>query len=568
MSVTVLSFTPLSQPYRKALEAKLGLAAPRYAPFTELRAHKPLAMLRAIRRLDAPWLIVAEDRQSLTTLPLLQSLVGVMARGDMRLVLPDFRVLPLSRPGALAAGAAFAARSIAALGAVARARMEVRRLATAARVAARRGEGSRILYLKTNFMLGARVGGSIGHVQGVVSALADAGRDLDYFAAEPPLAPHPRLRFHAVPLPQTFGFPIESNYYRYHFDYVRRVLREITPREYGLIYHRMSICNYAGVVVSRRTKLPLIIEYNGSDAWIQRHWDKPLKFQQLAEDAESVCLQHAHIVATQSNVLRDELLQRGVPEERIVVYPNCVDADTFDSARFDASARSALRQRLGIASDALVVAFVGTFGRWHGTETLAQAIRILTESHGEALARHRLHFLLIGDGLRMAAVREILATPACAAVTTLPGLVPQLETPAYLAAADVLCSPHVQNADGSRFFGSPTKLFEYMSMGKPIVASDLEQLGEVLRNSVRIDELPTAEPGDDEGRLALLVPPGNAEAIARGILFLAERPSWRATLGRNVRREVEKKYTWRDHVAAILDRYDHLYPRRGAGEPS
>ena len=568
MSATVLSFTPLSQPYRQALEAKLGLSAPRYAPFTELRAHKLLGMLRAIWRLDAPWLIVAEDLQSLTTLPLLQSLAGLMARGEMRVVLPDFRVIPLSRSGALASGVALAARSIAALGAVARARMEVRRLATAARVDARRGEGSRTLYLKTNFMLGARVGGSIGHVQGVVSALAETGRDLEYFAAEPPLAPHPHLHFHAVPLPETFGFPIESNYYRYHFDYVRQVLREIRPREYGLIYHRMSICNYAGVVVSRRTKLPLIIEYNGSDAWIQRHWDRPLKFQQLAEDAENVCLHHAHIVATQSNVLRDELLERGVPEERIVVYPNCVDANTFDSARFDEAARRALRQRLGIAPDALVVAFVGTFGRWHGTETLAQAIRILTESHGDAVSRHRLHFLLIGDGLRMAAVREILATPACAAITTLPGLVPQLETPAYLAAADILCSPHVQNADGSRFFGSPTKLFEYMSMGKPIVASDLEQLGEVLKNSVRIDALPAGEPAADDDRLALLVPPGNAEAIARGILFLAERPSWRSTLGRNVRREVERRYTWHDHVAAILERYDRLYPRLGAGDQS
>jgi glycosyltransferase involved in cell wall biosynthesis len=111
----------------------------------------------------------------------------------------------------------------------------------------------------------------------------------------------------------------------------------------------------------------------------------------------------------------------------------------------------------------------------------------------------------------------------------------------------------VSNADGSRFFGSPTKLFEYMAMGKAIVASDLDQIGEVLANSLRADKLPASdEPVSEDNLLSLLCEPGSATQIADGIRFLASHPRWRAALGANARSEALSRYTWNDHVEAIL----------------
>ena len=107
----------------------------------------------------------------------------------------------------------------------------------------------------------------------------------------------------------------------------------------------------------------------------------------------------------------------------------------------------------------------------------------------------------------MPAVRRALSDSPYSSFVTLTVLVPQADAAQYLATTDVVVSPHVNNQDGSRFFGSPTKLFEYMAMGKAIVASDLEQIGTILKAGLRVRELPSGEPRADERRLAVLCPP-------------------------------------------------------------
>jgi glycosyltransferase involved in cell wall biosynthesis len=119
----------------------------------------------------------------------------------------------------------------------------------------------------------------------------------------------------------------------------------------------------------------------------------------------------------------------------------------------------------------------------------------------------------------------------------LTGLVERDRALELLAASDVCVSPHVGNPDGSRFFGSPTKLFEYMGLGKAIVASDLEQIGEVI---------------EDE-RTGLLTPPGDAGAAARAVVRLLEDPGLRERLGAGALHEAESSYSWVAHTRRILD---------------
>jgi glycosyltransferase involved in cell wall biosynthesis len=120
----------------------------------------------------------------------------------------------------------------------------------------------------------------------------------------------------------------------------------------------------------------------------------------------------------------------------------------------------------------------------------------------------------------------------------LTGLVPQADGPTYLAACDILASPHVPNPDGSPFFGSPTKLFEYMAMGKGIVASCLEQIGEILQHD----------------QTAWLVKPGDVEALQHGLQQLIEDQTLRLHLGQAARAEVVQKYSWQQHTRRIIEK--------------
>ena len=169
------------------------------------------------------------------------------------------------------------------------------------------------------------------------------------------------------------------------------------------------------------------------------------------------------------------------------------------------------------------------------------------------LEANRVRFLYVGDGHLGPKVREILGEGLGAPFVTLAGLRPQRETPEILAASDVLLSPHVPNADGSPFFGSPTKLFEYMAMARLIVASDLDQIGQVLRGW-RPGEArrQTAEPC----HAANLVTPGDVSSLVEGIVRAVEMsPAERRAKGDAARRIVLEAYTWDRNVAGVLERF-------------
>jgi ubiquinone/menaquinone biosynthesis C-methylase UbiE len=102
----------------------------------------------------------------------------------------------------------------------------------------------------------------------------------------------------------------------------------------------------------------------------------------------------------------------------------------------------------------------------------------------------------------------------------------------------------------SRFFGSPTKIFEYMAMGGGIVASDLEQIGEVLSPALRVADLTRGDTRVTDER-SVLCTPGDVDEFVNGVVELARRPDVACALGRNARQAVADHYSWQRHVARL-----------------
>ena len=170
-----------------------------------------------------------------------------------------------------------------------------------------------------------------------------------------------------------------------------------------------------------------------------------------------------------------------------------------------------------------------------------------------------MHFLFIGDGPTLPTVIERINSAGANDFTTFTGLIPQDQAPFYLALSDIFVSPHVPNPDGSRFFGSPTKLFEYMAMERPIIASSLEQISDILQPSISIQSHHHHDPLFDTSEcVAVSVVPDSSNEIVAAIQFLVERPELRKTLGKNARSLVLRKFTWDIHTQKILDRLSSL----------
>lgn len=394
---------------------------------------------------------------------------------------------------------------------------------------AQNGAG-RVVYLRATPAPGTQPGGATSHINGVVNGLLAEGADVtlisnDLIAGLDENSVDLRL----VP-PDNRVMPRAAFDLHNGMLFTDAAAAMIAREPPSFIYQRYCRFSFAGVEASLGRGVPLFLEYNGSEVWIGKHWDR-VEMLDLLERCERLNLAAASRIFVISEVERNNLLDAGVPDHKIVVNPNGVDTGKFHPDVGGA----AVRQKYHINEGTVVAGFLGTFGPWHGVLELADAIALVPREAN-------IHFLLIGDGSLRHEVEERLRDSGDLDRVTMTGVVGHDQVPSFLDACDILVSPHVPLADGSEFFGSPTKLFEYMAMGKAIVASRLGQIGEVLVN----------------GETAVLVEPGESVQLARALESLAGSDRGRSALGTAARAAAIAKHTWRRNAAIVLNAYREL----------
>jgi glycosyltransferase involved in cell wall biosynthesis len=397
------------------------------------------------------------------------------------------------------------------------------------------------LYLRTDYWAPISTGGSYGHTCYVAKELAASGSALtcvlanrfvllDEMGIEQVLIPTPSPTCDEQSLIRANG-PC--------FDFVAAQVERIRP---SFIYERLCLGNFVGARLSREFGIPYFVEYNGSEISMRKSFDSgSFEHERFFIRAEEAAFRQATVISVVSDAIREDLLKRGLPADRILVNPNGVDTDAY-APRLQAE-RRLLRAGLGFTDEHRVVGFIGTFGGWHGIDVLSESLAPICERNPHV------RFLLIGDGNFRHLVDEAVRRHRLEDKVVLTGRVAHGRGAELLGACDIFVSPHSRHMVDSRFFGSPTKLFEYMAMGGGIVASDLEQIGEVLSPALRPSDLRAGSVADAR---AVLCKPGSTPEFIEAVLFLAADAATCARLGDSARRAAIDEFSWRRHVARLL----------------
>jgi len=295
-------------------------------------------------------------------------------------------------------------------------------------------------------------------------------------------------------------------------------------------------------VLSAEFGVPYILEYNGSEISMRRSFEGTgYVYEAEYLEAEAFAFEQATLISVVSAEIRQGLIARGIDPAKIIVNPNGVDLTAYTPA--NATTKQKTRDALGFTPTDRVVGFTGTFGGWHGIDVLADAIPRICQ------ASPRAKFLLIGDGSFKTMVDRAVAEHSLGDRVISTGRVSQVEGARLLRACDVYVSPHSTHMVDSKFFGSPTKIFEYMALGGGIVASDLEQIGQVLSPGLTPQEASLAPTVADQR--AVLCRPGDVDAFVLGVLALVDHPELSDNLGRNARQAARDHYSWTRHVAKL-----------------
>lgn len=177
-------------------------------------------------------------------------------------------------------------------------------------------------------------------------------------------------------------------------------------------------------------------------------------------------------------------------------------------------------------TEAVVAAYAGHLYPWKGADVFVRALALAPSVQGLIVGGHP------GEA-DLARVQALVDALNLGARMTITGLVPHAEVAARLAPAAILVLPNTETAISSRYT-SPLKLFEYLMLGRAIVASDLPAVREVLA----------------DGETGRLVPPGDPAALGAALEALASDPARRSALG-SAARAIAPRYTWAARAEAL-----------------
>ncbi len=286
---------------------------------------------------------------------------------------------------------------------------------------------------------------------------------------------------------------------------------------YGLKYARRSdiifahsptmVTGFPAMILSKMLRKPLIIDHMDS-----KDPDTP----RFIYDS---MLRNSTFVFAISHYLEEEAKDRGC--RNVIYVPISIDTDVFQR---DVSGGRKIREQLRIGDSEVVIGYAGSF--WH-----TEGVPVLLKAFGNLVKRYEnTRLMLVGGGKTADSDNISLFVDELALKEKVSLIPPQPYEliPRYLSACDIACSPKIDCEENRA--ANPAKIYEYMSMGLPVVVSAVGEIIDVIKNGVN----------------GFLVKPGDESDLERTLGYVIRNlESVKGEIGKKAREEVIKNYSQR-----------------------
>jgi len=300
----------------------------------------------------------------------------------------------------------------------------------------------------------------------------------------------------------------------YNLPSVWRLLRAYRRFRPDFVYERYNLFFFGGLALKWLYGVPLYLEINAPLAE-ERATHGNLSLKRRAIFLEAYLWRRANHVYPVTGVLASYAEKSGVRREAITVNQNGVDSAYYATPP---------RRRSGRP---ITLGFVGFLRTWHGLDAIISLLSDIGD-HPD------LRLVIAGEGPAMPDLERQASALGLSDKVRFLGLVPRDRLAAVISDFDIALQPKAVA------YASPLKLFEYMALGRAIIAPDQPNIREVLTHE----------------RTALLFDPNNLVSLRLAIARLAADARLRNELGDRARRDIiERDFTWAGNARRVVDRH-------------
>lgn len=262
-----------------------------------------------------------------------------------------------------------------------------------------------------------------------------------------------------------------------------------------VIYARKPALGLSPVLITKIFGLPYVVELNGlkKDDILALNPNSKNIVVRMLDFVEWVNYSFANSIISVTPEIKNWLtLDYGIPETKIEIIENGVNSDIFRPI----DKKEAVGQ-LDLDLNYRYVCFVGGLAPWHGVEYLIEAAPLVLKE------LPNIKFLIVGDGPMKDRLMGLVNNLKLSDHFIFTGNVPHAHIPYYIGSSDLCTAPFIPGRNTKTGL-SPLKIYEYLACGKPVVASDLSGVREIVT----------------ESHGGILVEPRNAEDLGQAIIHI------------------------------------------------